>query len=437
MIISKYTVFVQLNDNVWYVYNNLLFEPVCLNNDEVNAIKEYQFNKFKSNDILLLKNKGILVDDSTKDDEVFNVTKSFVHDRVESGISLIYIIPCNICNLACKYCFIGALDDKETIVMSESTIANIAEKFTKYFREKKLNKVEIIFYGAEPLIAFDVIQKVVDKFDNISDILFNYSIVTNGTLLSKDIIDWLVYKNISIGISLDGYQEINDINRIYKQGNSSVYETVIKNVHMLKRRKINFGLSITLTPIILKNTEKYLDWLKEIDVKNINFNLLHYTQPTNEWENYYIEASKFLFKVYDCLQPYGIIDDRLQRKVRAFNSKYFKYNDCGAVGGNQICVAPNGDVTVCHGYWHSDKERCGNINVNSISDLINHDNFKKWKTNLTINKKECLICPAIHICGGGCAMQSGTIFNSQFELDKGFCLHTMHTLKELFLRTLN
>lgn len=437
MTISKYAVFLQIKENIWYVYNNLLFEPVCLNDDEVNILKNHQFDKLKSDEIVLLKNKGVLIEDISKDNEVFNVVKSFVCSEVESGISLIYIIPCNICNLACKYCFIGALDDKETVIMSENTIINIVTKFTKYFKEKAINKVEVVFYGAEPLMEFKTIQKIVNEFDSVTDILFNYSIVTNGTLLSENIINWLIDKKVSIGISIDGYQEINDSNRVYKKGNNSVYNTVIEKIDLIKDKKIDFGLSITLTPLILENTERYLEWLKNLGIKNINFNLLHYTKPTDEWKTYYIEASKFLFKAYDYLFPYGVVDDRLQRKIRAFNSRYFKYNDCGAVGGNQICIAPNGDITVCHGYWHSDMERCGNINVNSISEVVNHNNFQKWKNNLTINKEECLECPAIHICGGGCAMQSGTIFNSQFELDKGFCLHTMHTLKELFIRTLD
>ena len=435
MILSKFAVFINIKEKIWYVYNNLLFEPVCLNDNEVNAIKQYQFEKFSSDEITILKEKGIIVENSAKDCQVLELVKSYTQSGVDEGISLIYIIPCNTCNLACKYCFIGSLNDEKTIIMSDDTIVNIVNKISIYLKEKGKSKVDIVFYGAEPFMAFETLKKIVNKLNSLNNISFNYSIVTNGTLISDDVLNWLSDNHISIGISIDGPRDINDINRVFKNETKSVYDNLIKKIDMLKNKGIDFCLSITLTHEVLEDLN-YLDWIKKLDVKSINFNLLHYTEPNNQWKEYYFKASEFLFIAYDYLAPLGIVDDRLQRKIRAFNSSFFKYNDCGAVGGNQICIAPDGDITVCHGYWNSNKERCGNINENEISEITEHSNFIKWKKNLTINKEECLLCPAIYICGGGCAMQSGTIFNSQYNLDKGFCLHTLHSLNELFLRTL-
>lgn len=38
--------------------------------------------------------------------------------------------------------------------------------------------------------------------------------------------------------------------------------------------------------------------------------------------------------------------------------------------------------------------------------------------------QDCLECPAISICGGGCAYSAEEIEGDIFARDEGFCLHT-------------
>lgn len=143
----------------------------------------------------------------------------------------------------------------------------------------------------------------------------------------------------------------------------------------------------------------FLKWLVELNVKNINFNLLHYTTKNNEWKKYYKKASKFLFKAHDILSKHDIKEDRLLRKFRAFYSGRFKFNDCSAVGGQQLTVKPNGNLTICHGYWNQQKDNVGNIKTSSFQDVFRTKIYSNWKHNLTINNKKCLQCPALYICG--------------------------------------
>ena len=149
---------------------------------------------------------------------------------------------------------------------------------------------------------------------------------------------------------------------------------------------------------------------------------------------YYKNVSKFLFKAYDYLNKYDIKEDRLLRKMQSFFNRDFKYNDCGAIGGQQLTIKPNGDITICHACWNSCNDICGNINQNSFEDVFNTEIYKKWKNNLTINKSKCLKCPAISICGGGCPIQSKILFDNEKGIDKAFCIHTKFTLKELLKR---
>lgn len=61
-----------------------------------------------------------------------------------------------------------------------------------------------------------------------------FSLTTNGTLLTENIVDWLAENKFSLKISLDGKKRINDMNRITTQG-YSVHDKVTSNIPLIKR----------------------------------------------------------------------------------------------------------------------------------------------------------------------------------------------------------
>ncbi len=70
-------------------------------------------------------------------------------------------------------------------------------------------------------------------------------LVTNGTLLTKDNVDKLQSSGYIFGISIDGYQEIHDANRVNKK-QEGTYKQIIKNVKNIKHREY-LGVAVTLT----------------------------------------------------------------------------------------------------------------------------------------------------------------------------------------------
>lgn len=434
-MLSKFCFFKQLGRDKYVAYNSLLFEPIIINENEYKKLVNDDLSSFSEDDMNALYKKGILVQNAIADEKAVMELRRYVDDAVQEGIYLIYIIPSSTCNLACKYCFIGQLEN-QVVTISTDTIDKLISEFYKHLRNNNRKKASIIFYGGEPLMAFDKIQYTVRHCLTYSDIEWDFAVVTNLTLLTEEMVDFFVSFNIALGVSIDGPKTTNDANRVYKNGsNASVYNCVMNKLKLLTSKTQNVGLSITLTNETLDDPT-FLDWIQSLNIKEINYNLMHYTAQNSEWEEYYKKVSAFLFKSHDVLSKHGIIDDRLQRKIRAFCSKDFKYNDCGAIGGHQLCFAPNGDVTVCHGLWNSNAQCCGNINNNTFEEIMTNDIFVQWKTNLTIHKEHCLQCPAIYICGGGCAMQSRDLFGDFSSIDNAFCIHTRYSLDRL-LETLD
>ena len=100
----------------------------------------------------------------------------------------------------------------------------------------------------------------------------------------------------------------------------------------LKNKNCKFGLSITLTDQIINNQELILSWLKEINVKNISYNSLHFTWKYDKWRDYYERATEFICKSNDILNE--CIESSIQSKINVIVNKNFKYFGCLAAGVN-------------------------------------------------------------------------------------------------------
>ena len=434
MFLSKYASKIKIKNN-YVILNNLFFKPIILNKEKTLKLFNNNFNSFNNEEINILLNKGILINNKEQDEIAKITLKNNINNMCNKKISLLYMIPANACNLCCKYCFIGKIKNNMEEYMSENTIKNTIEKFSKHLKENNL-KGNIIFYGGEPTLKLDILELTVKYINEFAKDIMKISMVTNCTLIDDKIIKFLKDNNVSVGVSIDGPKELTDKYRIFKEKKESVYDIVRKNINKLKNNNINFGLSIVVSNETLED-KNYLNWLKELNVKNINFNLMHYTEMTDDWKIYYKKIGKFLFNANNILEKSNISDSRVLRKFVAFYNNEFKYSDCAAMGGEQLCIKPNGDIIVCHAYWNSDKEICGNINKNEFDEILNTNIYKDWQQNLTINKEKCLKCPAVYICGGGCARQSETIFGNRHTIDKSFCLYTKYALKELLKISLN
>lgn len=94
--------------------------------------------------------------------------------------------------------------------------------------------------------------------------------------------------------------------------------------------------------------------------------------------------------------------------------------DCGAPG-NQLVLAPNGDLGVCQAFLPSRKFY--SFNINTDKDIGYDRLVGEWKNRYSLNMDECLDCEALGICGGGCPYNSYVNTGSIWSLDERMCKH--------------
>lgn len=143
------------------------------------------------------------------------------------------------CNFRCKYCIYS--EDHNLRQRSHSNKRMswvVAKKAVDFLWAHSVDskEVNVGFYGGEPLLEFPLIQQAVEYCrDRFSGKKVTFTITTNGSLLSDEMIRYFQANDVSMMISLDGPKEINDRNRVFPDG-LGTYDTVVE--HIAKVREI-------------------------------------------------------------------------------------------------------------------------------------------------------------------------------------------------------
>ena len=133
------------------------------------------------------------------------------------------------CNLSCKYC----MRDNDNAVTWD--FDELSDCFTKYLNNlRKESCRAVIVTGGEPLLYLTRLKKVFSSVDNS----IHKKIITNGTLLNEEIVEYCNGSNIEVNISHDG--ECTE----YTRG-----VDILKNNHILSLIKQinNLTFSVTLS----------------------------------------------------------------------------------------------------------------------------------------------------------------------------------------------
>ena len=153
--------------------------------------------------------------------------------------------------------------------------------------------MSISFFGGEPLLSFELIKKIVDYIESYySDYLVHYMITTNGTLITKEIAEFMEENKFDIMISIDGTQEQHDYYRKFLNGYGS-YLKVLGGIANFQNPKI-LNARITITDI---NSDicSYIDSILDLGVGRITF-AVDYNISEVAFQNFIISLKNLIEK---------------------------------------------------------------------------------------------------------------------------------------------
>jgi uncharacterized protein len=317
------------------------------------------------------------------------------------------------CNLACTYCFARDLTRDQAISMPVS----IAKKALEFLAKESgdINRLQVDFFGGEPLLAKETVFNAVEHARSIEKATqkkFLFTLTTNAVLLDEEIVEFVKSNRMSLILSLDGRELVNDLHRRGRRdacaprGGASgggSFESVIKNIRMAKSclRSDDYYIRGTFTS---ENLD-ILDTLRFYDEEGFgNVSLEPVSARDSASYSIKTEHLERLMKSYQDAAAW-----MLGKKMKFFHFNLETENPlcltrritgCGA-GVEYLAVDPLGDLYPCHQFIGQDSFRMGNV----ISGIGEEDVAKIFKKSTIYSKEGCDVCWARFYCGGGCHFQ--------------------------------
>lgn len=274
-----------------------------------------------------------------------------------------FVLLGNACNQDCSYCY----QKKEPIISQfNESIIDVINKHDRLY-----------LFGGEPFLYLKTIKEIISHIGNKVNFI---NITTNGTLLTKDIVDWVNDNNIHISLSHDGY------NHSMTRGYEDILKKNPKLYLEIKKRGI--------IGVCTQYNYNYYNLWDYIDDFNLRYNTnesstIQYFKNCNGLHNNY---SLYHNKNWEAVLDYAI--NRLVKALRDGNTYTHEYKHFRRrlhaflydSGDSESRCSSNPDK-----YTHIDLS--GNI--------YSCHNYKK---NILHINATCHKCKFYSMCGGGCGL---------------------------------
>ena len=345
---------------------------------------------------------GMLVDAELNEYESLQVNSRIA--RYSNRSLQLTIAPTLACNFACPYCF---EKNKGTQVMSNQTIRELISFVEN--RSQGVRRLDVAWYGGEPLLQIDVIETVSSKLQEIipPDCVYASSIITNGYFLTKQVVEILQKSKVSMAqVTLDGSRKNHDSRRTLIDG-SPTYDYILDNI----------ANAADLIDIVIRAN---IDQDNVSEMKELLFNLKN--RGLNKKVGIYLALTDDIdgdtcIDSCHCISARDFSDSEIsfyEEAIRmGFAVNMFSgtaRSICSAVSVNSFLIGPNGDICNC---WDD-------IGVkDSVSGHVSKgfeltSNAVKWLGYLPDNEK-CKTCNVFPLCMGGCPRVS--LLNGELDCD--------------------
>ncbi len=342
-------------------------------------------------------------------------------DSMQNSVGMLQLEVTDRCNLRCAYCLYNPhYDEKRNHGNRDMTVATAFRAIERFAQNSKFrSKVGITFYGGEPLLAFSLIKSCIRYAKKIlagREIVF--SITTNGTLFTEEMVNYLAAEGVGINVSIDGPEAIHDEHRRECSGKGS-FQRTIKALRMLfeaygdKTGRLSLSMVYT-PPYSLERISQMAElweqfpWLPKHIGVSVSYAVGFNPGGNNRTTKVAIDFSLLRWAGLKFIQNYekgekphpmaaGVIERELARiMTRPLSTgppEYYFLNGCCVPAVRKQFVTVDGQYTLC--------ERIGM--VPAIGDLENGINLNMVESNYVEDYAEkslplCSTCWALRLC---------------------------------------
>jgi uncharacterized protein len=344
-------------------------------------------------------------------DSPLKKSKAITTIKIQLGLS---------CNYSCDYC------SQRFVERPPETSKKDIEDFMKKldileFDEEKGLRIE--FWGGEPLVYWKTLKPLAEAFAERFAHWKNrpsFGMVTNGSLLTKEICSWLYYMNFGVGISHDGPGQhvrgpdpfddpekkaiILEFYKIMAEQGRISFNTMM-NRHNTSRKEIyEWFVKETGIEDVRIGEGSFIDAYDEAAIDNsLNTFAEHFEYRRTAFNDIYSTNGKIGFQ--NTLQK---VDSFIVSLLNHFGSTYVGQK-CGMEDENTIAIDLKGNVVTCQNVSIMETGKNGEPHLGG--NLSDYDNVSISTATHWKNRANCSNCPVIHICRGSCMYLDGEYWN--------------------------
>lgn len=336
------------------------------------------------------------------------------------------------CNYQCSYCNQAA--QPHDFDGNPKQVDRFLKKLPTWFTiGEDHSDLRVEFWGGEPLVYWKTFKPLAEGVRKLYPDA-QFSVITNGSLFTNEIVDWLFDLGFSVTVSHDG--------PAYEAGRGA---DPLCNEEQLKHIKYcfeklgphkfsfncvlsayNFSLDAVRTYIAEKmgiDEDSFTLWTEEIllpyDVNGVTLSVLDGNQALGLLHTVFHEA------VFGKSAQSPAVMDKMREfahSIRDSRPSLALGQKCGMDRPEDITIDLNGNVLTCQNTSPLTKHRIGHMEA---FDHIRLNTAYHWT-----HREECMKCPLVQLCQGACLFLEGDLWkaacNNSFAYNMGILAASLY-----------
>lgn len=320
------------------------------------------------------------------------------------------------CNLDCDYCYVYHHVDQtwrnQPAFMSSETLQHFSKRLNSYVCNNGIAQFSIIFHGGEPLLfsaeglvnASHIIRDRV-----VAECELDFSIQTNGHLLTDDALQAFEAAKIGVSLSLDGPRDVNDMHRLDHRGRST-FDGTFQALQLIitSYRSVFHGVIAVIDPSV--SPKQLFEFFSQFDIPRLDLLLpdaTHVNPPIRSdhrpdlFRDWLVEAFELWYTDYSDL-PIRFFDAILASRLGVPSP-----TDVMGFGTVNLVVIETDGTYTDHDVFKIAEEGInqlgGTVASSSLESIAEHPRILEHAHRLSLEgvAAECKTCPVLEACGGG------------------------------------
>lgn len=323
------------------------------------------------------------------------------------------------CNINCSYCYVYNMGDAGWVKMpnqiSRETTKAVAAALGVLSRTQN-RPFAVVLHGGEPLLlGVEKLRRVIFSLRGALPHDSAISIQTNGILITEDLLDLCSATRVTISVSIDGPQHINDKYRVGHSGGGT-YDRVLNGIQLLRAHRDAGFLYTGLLAVIDPESDprEIYNFFKELAPPCVDFIYRdgnHSRLPPGKVS---VDSTEYGEWIAGLLDVYladtapiriRILDDLIKLVLGGKGTK----DGVGLTDYGVLIIDTDGSVTkndtLKSSFDGADRfNQEWSVHTHDLSEVVNSAEFEAYHRTQRPSSGRCLSCPELRVCGGGMAL---------------------------------